>query len=192
MACPWVNKHGVATLFVHKVSGVWCLVSAVPGTDSTGCTGYGYPSRAGLDGATPRWAQRPSRRSRLLLPRPHPRPTPPASPPPRSGATRPPPRGGRRSGLVGPPHGVVAVAHPGSQHCMHDRHCTRGRDSFRQLFPARVLGPLSSTTPRLCRLVDKPARRCTRRALGGRDGRAKEAEVAAAVHGTEATATGPG
>ena len=55
--------------------GVWCLVSAVPGTDSTGRTGYGCPGRAGLDGATPRRAQRLSRRSRLprVLPPPPPR-----------------------------------------------------------------------------------------------------------------------
>ena len=58
-------------------AGVWCLVSAVPGTDSTGRTGYGCPGRAGLDGATPRRAQRPSRRSRL----PHVLPHPPRRPP---------------------------------------------------------------------------------------------------------------
>ena len=57
--------------------GVWCLVSAVPGTDSTGRTGYGCRGRAGLDGATPRRAQRPSRRSRL----PHVLPPPPGRPP---------------------------------------------------------------------------------------------------------------
>ena len=85
-----IDRHGVTPLLLaciqgrHAVvqqllevcvggSGVWCLVSAVPGTDSTGRTGYGCPGRAGLDGATPRWAQRPSRRSRLPHPRPHPR-----------------------------------------------------------------------------------------------------------------------
>ena len=47
--------------------GVQCLVCVVPGTDSTGRIGYGCPGRGGLDGATPRRAQRPSRRSRLPM-----------------------------------------------------------------------------------------------------------------------------
>ena len=95
MACIRIADKSSTMFFAFCRQWVRCLVSAVPGTDTTGRTGHGCPSRAGLDGATPRQAQRPSRRSRLLSPpTPPPRRPPRLPPPPRLGATRPPPRGG--------------------------------------------------------------------------------------------------
>ena len=95
------------------MSGVWCLLCPgpippdAPDTAAPAGPGWTAPHRGGRNA------------HRVALVSPSPAPTPPPPPrlplPLRSGATRPPPRGGRRSGLVGPPHGAVAAAHPGSR-----------------------------------------------------------------------------